>query len=412
MAQAVTREREPYPRPQLHPAAAWIDPIAEAIPDGFVLVRDDRIVWANARFVEMCGRGSLPRLLGTPRLDLFEDTGHGLPSDHARRALECALQRPDGEGRTVVCRPVWPESAEDPGAWVIEDMTHVRVLETELLRATQELQAALRELESGRERLRAERSEREELLSVVSHELRTPVTVIRGYNRLLLSGEVGDLNPEQERFLEESSKSCQRLDNFIGNLLEASRESKGDEVLEIGVGALGPLIDGVIGSLAPLLEENRITARVSVSPEAERARFDPMRLEQILTNLVGNAIRHGGPGGQIEIVTRKLPPVAGDPPRVEICVSDEGPGIASEDRERIFRPYVQAGSMGRAGGLGLGLAICRRLVDAHGGSIDVVDRPGPGSCFRFTLIASDPANSDPANSDPANSETSVEETEA
>jgi len=226
---------------------------------------------------------------------------------------------------------------------------------------------------------------------VVSHELRTPVTVIRGYNRLLLSGEVGELNDEQQRFLEESAKSCERLDNFIENLLEASRESKGDEVLEIGVGELRPLIDGVIRSLAPLLEGNGIEVRIDVDPEARRARFDPMRLEQILTNLIGNAIRHGGAGGRIEIETRRCPEEPGEPPRVEIRVGDDGPGIAAEDRERIFRPYVQAGERGQAGGLGLGLAICRRLVDAHGGRIDVVDRPGRGSCFRFTLIASDPA---------------------
>jgi signal transduction histidine kinase len=291
----------------------------------------------------------------------------------------------------VVCRPAWPETADEPGAWVVEDLTHVRVLETELLRASQELQGALRELASGRERLRAERVEHEELLSVVSHELRTPVTVIRGYNRLLLSGDVGPLNVDQQRFLEESAKSCQRLDNFIGNLLEASRESKGDEVLEIGFGPLRPLIDGVIAALAPLLEENGVEVRIDLSPEADRARFDPMRLEQILTNLVGNAIRHGKSGGCIEIESRPCPPVPGEPRRVEVSVSDHGPGVAAEDRERIFRPYVQAGEQGRAGGLGLGLAICRRLVDAHGGCIDVVERPGGGSRFRFTLIASDQA---------------------
>jgi len=391
MGQSLAREPKPSSTPRMHAPPEWIEQVAAAIPDGFALVRDDRIVWANARLVEMCGRGSLSALLGTPRIDLFEDTGRGLPSDLTRRALECALRRPDGERRTVVCRPVRAESAEGPGAWVIEDLTHVRVLETELLRASQELQAALRGLASGRERLRAERSDREELLSVVSHELRTPVTVIRGYNRLLLSGEVGELNDEQQRFLEESAKSCERLDNFIENLLEASRESKGDEVLEIGVGELRPLIDGVIRSLAPLLEGNGIEVRIDVDPEARRARFDPMRLEQILTNLIGNAIRHGGAGGRIEIETRRCPEEPGEPPRVEIRVGDDGPGIAAEDRERIFRPYVQAGERGQAGGLGLGLAICRRLVDAHGGRIDVVDRPGRGSCFRFTLIASDPA---------------------
>lgn len=366
-----------------------VERIGAAIPDGLALVRGDRIVWANQRLVEMTGRRSRAALCGTLRRELFEDTGRGLPGDGDPRVLECELRRSDGEQRTVVCRPAWAERDGEPGALVIEDLSHVRVLERELLRASQELRSANREVTTLRERLRSERTEREELLSVVSHELRTPVTVIRGYARLLLSGEVGPLNDEQRRFLEESSKGCQRLDTFIGNLLDASREGVGDEVLEIGSGALRPRIDAVLALLCPLLEERGMRVAVEIDPAAERARFDPLRVEQILTNLVGNAIKHAPPGGRICVTILALERNEESRSFVEVSVSDDGPGVTPEDRERIFKPYVQAGDAGRARGLGLGLAICKRLVEAHGGRIGVREREGGGSRFHFTLPATE-----------------------
>jgi signal transduction histidine kinase len=295
----------------------------------------------------------------------------------------------------VICRPAWPESGPDPGLWVIEDATHVRLLERELLRMSQDLHRANREAASLREQLRAERAEREELLTVVSHELRTPVTVIGGYNRLLLAEEVGPLTEEQRGFLQESAKSCQRLNAFIGNLLEASRASRGDEVLEVCNASLARSIDDVVKLLRPLLDQRQLRLKVAVAPGADRARFDRLRLEQILTNLLGNAIKFSEPGGAIEIATRECPAPEGAAAAglrfVEVTVSDDGPGVAPEDRERIFDPYVQAGDESRAGGLGLGLAICKRLVEAHGGTIGVGERPGGGSCFSFTLPGSDSA---------------------
>lgn len=368
-------------------APAWVERLGRVIADGLALLRDDRIVWANQRLVEMAGRGSAEALHGLLRSELLEDTGHGLPAAGGPRALECALRRSDGGRRTVVCRPVCPEDDSEPGALVIEDLTHVRVLERELLRASRELKDANRMVAGLRERLRAERAEREELLSIVSHELRTPVTVIRGYARLLLSGEVGPLEPEQRRFLEESAKSCQRLDAFIGKLLDASREIVGDEVLEIGTGALAPVVQVVLELLQPLLEERHLEIDVQIAPDAGSARFDPLRVEQILTNLLGNAIKFSPEGGRITVSTRLREEA--DPPHrfVEVSVSDEGPGVAPEDRERIFKPYIQVGAEAHAGGLGLGLAICRRLVEAHGGRIAVEAHPGGGSRFHFTLPA-------------------------
>jgi signal transduction histidine kinase len=367
--------------------------LAAALTEGVAVVRFGQLVWANDRLVTLSGRRSPTDLVGRVFRDLFGDTGRGLPDANAPRSLECALHRSDGEVRTVICRPAWRDPDSDADAWVIEDATHVRMLEAELLRLSRKLHAGSREVASLRESLRRERAEREEMLTVVSHELRTPVTVISGYNRLLLSEEVGPLTEEQRRFLVESTKGCQRLNAFIGHLFEASRERAGDDVLEIARGSLRAVIQGVTDLLQPLLDEQDLRIDLDVPPEADRAEFDRLRVEQVLTNLVGNAIKHAPSGGSIEIATRRLPTsVSGERPArpfVEVSVSDEGPGVPEEDRGRIFEAYVQAGEGRRADGVGLGLAVCKRLVEAHGGSIAVMDRPGGGSRFAFTLPAAD-----------------------
>lgn len=370
------------PVPKLDPR---VERLAAALSEGVMLVRDGCVVWANERLGEMAGRGAA--LAGLKLADLLADRGDGLPRRDHPRTVECALRRPDVE-RTVLCRCAWPECEGEPGAWVVEDVTHVRTLERELLRSGQELALMNRESAGLRERLRSERSEREELLSVVSHELRTPVTVISGYNRLLLGEEVGPLTDEQRRFLEESGKSCRRLDAFIGNLLEASRAAKGDEILELGSGSMATVVENVASMFRPLLAEHGLTLTVNVEGEC-RARFDPLRIEQVLTNLVGNAVRYAGANGRIEIAAG--PRREGERDLVEVSVSDDGPGVAPEDRERIFRPYVQAGEESRAGGLGLGLAICKRLVEAHGGRITLSEPEGGGSRFAFTLLTAPPA---------------------
>jgi two-component system sensor histidine kinase KdpD len=234
-------------------------------------------------------------------------------------------------------------------------------------------------------RLQRELDEREELLTIVSHELRTPVTVISGYNRLLLSDQVGSLNSEQRRFLEESSKSCQRLDRFIGNLLQSSRAGAGAEPLDLRRHALCELVEGVVKFLRPLLDEHELEVEVAMDPTAVEGRFDSSRIEQVLTNLLGNAIKYTQPGSAVLVESRALE--CQGRACVEVSVLDDGPGIAAEDRERIFDPYVRASEESRASGLGLGLAICRRIIEAHGGSIGVDDRKGGGSRFHFTLPA-------------------------
>ncbi len=367
--------------------------LAAAVSTGVARVVEGRLVWANARLVEMAGRGRLAALVGVPLADLFADAGSGLPSP--RRAVECRLRRPDGASRRVVCRPAGGQGGD--ALLVVDDVTHERSLESELLVTGQALQKANAEAAALRERLRSEHGEREEFLTVVSHELRTPVTVIAGYNRLLLSGQVGPLTGEQEHFLEESAKACERLHAFLDSLIEVARATSGAEILEIGRSALRPVIESVVRLLQPLLEEGGLRVELDVPPDAAWARFDQLRVERILANLVGNAVKFGPRQSALRIATRFRPgvPTPGGPPRdfIEVSVSDTGPGVAARDRERIFQPYARGS--GRSDGLGLGLAISKRLVEAHGGSIWVEDAPGGGSRFAFTLPASEtPAGQD------------------
>ena len=383
---AAARMREVMPGAAI--AAPHFAPLAAELSDGVAVVRFGKLVWANDRLVVLSGRDALHELQGSEFGDLFKDTGRGLPELSGPRFLECSLRRTDGETRTVICRLAWKEPDADVGAWVVEDVTHVRMLEAELLRLSRKLHQGSREVASLGEKLRRERAEREEILTVVSHELRTPVTIINGYDRLLLSEEVGPLNDDQRRFLSESAKACRRLDAFIADLLEASRVRDDDAVLEVSVGSLREAIDGVTSLMRPLLEERDLRIETEIPPEVDRAQFDRMRLEQILTNMIGNAIKHSPADSLIEIATRKLP--SDDPderPLVEISVSDQGPGVSAENRERVFDAYVQIGENKSAGGLGLGLAVCKRLVDAHGGTIEVTGRSGGGSRFAFTLPA-------------------------
>jgi signal transduction histidine kinase len=366
-----------------NPAEEALQRLAAPLPLGVAILCRGRVVWANERLLEMVGLESLGALVGTEVEELFADSGHGFPCAARPRVVECTLRRPDGQERIVIWRPSWPEMVPGTDAWVVEDASHVRSLERELLQASRELHGLHREMAELSDRLRRERAEREEFLTVVSHELRTPVTVMSGYQRLLLAQDVGPLTEEQRHFLEESSKSCQKLDAFIEKLLQASRQPQASEVLEVCSAPLRPLIDEIASAFEPLLEERSERIEIDVDPKLSRARFDRAAVEQVLTNLLGNAIRYTRTGGTIDIATRELRVNGRE--FVELSVSDEGPGVAPDDRQRIFEPYVQAGDEGHGGGLGLGLAICKRLVEAHGGTIGVSERPGGGSCFAFTL---------------------------
>jgi signal transduction histidine kinase len=249
-----------------------------------------------------------------------------------------------------------------------------------------ELDEALARVASLEEKLAGQARARTELVHLVSHELRTPITVISGFGRLLQNEAHGSLNKEQSHYIEESLKACRRLDQFVVDLLEARPESGTPLSVEIKDADLHGLIRAHLESLAPLLEERAIKVESRLAATSPRLPFDERRIEQVITNLMSNAMRYGRPGGVIRISTNSIRNGAGTSVGgVEVIVEDDGPGIPLSDREHVFAPYVRGEGHGDCEGLGIGLAICQRVIASHGGSIRVESGELGGARFVFDL---------------------------
>lgn len=263
-----------------------------------------------------------------------------------------------------------------------DEARRIEELEREVLERSRDLHRLHRELAALQETLRAESEQREGLVAVLAHELRTPLTVIRGYLRLLLNEEAGPVAPGPRRFVEEAERGCGRLDALVERMLEAAHAPQPAPVLEVAQVALAPLCESLAGGLRERASERGLVLDLRI-PEGLRARCDPGRVEQVIGNLLSNALRHAAEGGKVALDARRLRREGRA--WIEVSVSDDGPGVPPEERARIFEPWARGASETQGSGLGLGLAICRRIVETHGGRIGVGELPGGGARFWFTL---------------------------
>jgi len=223
---------------------------------------------------------------------------------------------------------------------------------------------------------------KDRLLSHVSHELRTPLNAIDGFVTLVLNGVAGPVTPEQRDYLRIALKSVSRLSSMIGDLLDATRAESGKLVIERRRASLTELIGDTVETLRPAAEAKGLALVVAALPERSEIHADPHRVQQVLTNLVDNAIKFTAEG-TITIAAR----VDDDPALLRVSVVDTGCGIEPGASERIFERLHQEGGPSGAGrkGLGLGLYLCKALVAHQGGTIWVESRVGSGSTFHFTL---------------------------
>jgi signal transduction histidine kinase len=222
-----------------------------------------------------------------------------------------------------------------------------------------------------------------QFLSTMSHELRTPLNAIAGYAELLEMGIHGPLTDVQLEDVHRIQANQRHLLGLVESVLAYAKIEAGRMQFGLDVVALASVLTEVDGIIAPLAEENKVTC-VGCRTEAEddlTVYADADKLRQILINLLANAIKFSGTGGRVEIAHR----VTGD--KVEIRVSDNGPGIAPEYTERIFEPFTQVdpGYTPTHGGTGLGLAISRELAHGMGGELSVESEVGQGSTFTLTL---------------------------
>ncbi len=220
---------------------------------------------------------------------------------------------------------------------------------------------------------------REDFVANVSHELRTPLSLIKGYVETLLDGARD--NPEvAERFLKIIERNAERLDLLIQDLLIISALESGRMELNLHPVALPPLVEKVLADLQAKAD-NKGVQLVNELPELT-AVADLNRLEQVLANLVDNAIKYGREQGSVRIGGRKL-----EDGKLEIFVRDDGPGIPPESLDRVFERFyrVDKARSRDQGGTGLGLSIVKHIVHSHGGEAWVQSKLGEGATFFFTL---------------------------
>jgi signal transduction histidine kinase len=237
----------------------------------------------------------------------------------------------------------------------------------------------LSDLQAERDRVTGLLEARRQLVAGVSHELRTPVATIRGYlESALRRGET--VPPDLRTDLETMEREVTRLQGMIEDLFTLSRATVGRLELRPEPTDAGAVVRRLVDTMAPLAwGQRRVQVLADVAPDLPPAHADAQRLEQIVSNLLGNAVRHTPPGGMVAAA------VATEPDTVRVEVRDTGEGISPNDLPHVFERFYRGQNGGGNGGAGLGLALAKEMTEAMGGSVEAASAPGEGSCFTVRL---------------------------
>ncbi len=222
---------------------------------------------------------------------------------------------------------------------------------------------------------------RDEFISIASHELKTPLTTIKIQAQMIERGFAKNdsaPSPEQVRsFAKKIDRQTNRLNYLIEDMLYSSRLSFGNVVLELQTFALSDFTQRVIGTLSESFKQAQVEVTFQGEPGIQ-VEADPGRMEQVLVNLLSNGLKYGN-GKPLVVSVVRIGETA------VVSVQDQGMGIAPEDQERVFQRFERAVSARKISGMGLGLFICRQIIEAHGGRIELQSQVGQGTTFLVTL---------------------------
>ncbi len=242
-------------------------------------------------------------------------------------------------------------------------------------RMNDELQRLYRELEAASRH-------KSEFLANMSHELRTPLNAILGFSQVLREGMFGEVNEKQKEYLEDILSSGNHLLSLINDVLDLSKVEAGQIELELAPFSLRDALERGVVMLRERASKDGVQLTLATDPEVDVVDGDERRIRQVIFNLLSNAVKFTPDGGSVDVSAAR---VNGE---VRVSVADTGPGLASEDHERIFEEFQQTETgIEQSEGTGLGLALSKRFVELHGGRIWVDSEVGRGSTFVFTLPA-------------------------
>jgi signal transduction histidine kinase len=353
----------------------------DELPDA-VLVLDGtgNLLSANAAAATLL-RLDLPGALGRPLSDLFV-----LIDERGNDWWECSLPllrlpgvRRQPERRLLLADPTGAAGGERE---LLVTVSYVR--DEGIVRR---LVVCLRDTASRR---RLERS-RADLVSTVAHELRSPLTSVKGFTATLLAKWDRFTDEQKQLMLATVNADADRVTRLLTELLDVSRIDAGRLELRKQVVDVSDRIRRVVaGHVASGEAESRfVVSDAAADADLPEMWLDPDKIDQVLANLVENALRHGGGTVTIDIRPASVEDGGGKAtPGLEVSISDEGEGVPDETRARIFTKFWRGGN--RRGGTGLGLYIVKGIVEAHGGTIVAGRSPSGGAAFRFTLPAGPP----------------------
>jgi signal transduction histidine kinase len=252
-----------------------------------------------------------------------------------------------------------------------------RYLERRVQERTAELQLALRKL-SELNQLKAN------FVANISHELRTPLTHVKGYIELLVTESLGALTEEQKKALQVSQRATTRLESLIDNLILFSQAARGELTLHLTTVNLNKVATDILNYSNPKALDRNITLNAEIKPNLPLVKADEEKISWVILQLMDNAIKFTPAGGKVGLSIKREADTL-----VKVSVTDTGIGIPKNRLHELFEPFHQldGSSTRRYGGTGLGLALVRQILDAHGSVMDVQSEEGKGTTFVFTLLA-------------------------
>jgi PAS domain S-box-containing protein len=336
----------------------------EEAPNAYFSVGADGLIErANRSAVELLGY-SLDEMIGKPVFNLYADTPDSRAK--ARQLFQRFLAGEDIRGEEMeMCR------ADGNIVWISLTVRSIRDKEGRVVssRSAVEDITARKKLEQLKD----------EFIGLVSHELRTPLTVINGCISTVLTEWDRLPTNEAQQLLHDAILESESLSHLVENLLELSRFQAQQLALYAEPTDAKTLILETLNRIKRQAPSHRFST--SVPDKLPLIHADPLRIERILYNLLENASKYSPPGSQIKVTAKA------EPERLVIGVSDQGKGLAPGEQAKLFSPFqrLESNRLDRARGAGLGLMVCKRLVEAHGGEIWVESKKGKGSTFFFTL---------------------------
>lgn len=251
----------------------------------------------------------------------------------------------------------------------------------ELSRLNNDLSTTQRELAKSNVELGVLNRQKNEFLGIAAHDLRNPLEVILTYSQFLLDEAADSLQPEHLEFVRTIRSSSEFMLRLVEDLLDVTRIESGTLELDLAAVDLGELVERNVALNRVLAEKKGTRIELRCDTEVAPLALDEAKIEQVLNNLIGNAVKYSPPGSTVEVR------VADGPEAAEISVRDEGEGLTAEEIERLFHPFQRGRARSTAGekSTGLGLAIVKRIVEGHRGEVHVESADGGGAVFRVLL---------------------------